>query len=257
VPTKLGAIVARTRTQILAPLVQSGAISPDQFWDDDELLAHTVAGCKDFWRALVDLHQDHFVGINTTVVLPAAADAFVGVPPDLFRILLLTPRDASDYNRPIRFQRASLTSLDFTSALERAALDVSTGGIVYVALVNAGSPVMTPAIYNAPRVGSDIPCRLVYVPTLPVLTADSFNPIPGESDHALMAWTAAYALGKQQDDGSFAPDTTWLQVYSTEKESIKVVAEPRDASSPSIVRGVFDDTYGPGLSGWGGDWDWW
>src|SRR5262245_56084625 len=222
--------------QILAPLVQSGAISPDQFWTDDELLAHTIAGCKDLWRALVDLHQDHFVRINTDVVLPAAADALVGVPPDLFRILFLHPRDAlaDGTSRLIRFHRASLTSTDFISAMTRSSIDVSSGGVIYYALVNAGSPVMTPEIHNAPRVGTAVACRLVYVPTLPgTLTVESFNPIPGESDHALMAWTAAYALGKQNPDGTFAPDPIWLQVYATEKESIKIVTEPRDSSSPS------------------------
>ena len=252
-PTPLGAIVSRTRTQILAPLVQSGAISRDEFWTDDELLAHTIAGCKDFWRAIVDLHQDHFVKINTQLFLPAAADALVGVPPDLFRILVLHPLTTGDSGTPIRFRRASLTSTDFTTAMTRAPLDGSNGGLVYYALVNAGSPVMTPEIQVAPRVSGRVACRLVYVPTLPPLSAESINPIPGESDHALMAWTAAYALGKQNPDGTFAPDTTWLQVYSTEKGSILVVTEPRDASSPSIIRGVFDDTYGPGLSGSGDD----
>jgi hypothetical protein len=254
VPTPLGAIVGRTRTQILAPLVQSGAISPDQFWSDAELLAHTVAGCKDLWRAVVDLHQDHFVAINTAVVLPAAADALVGVPSDCFRILYMQPRDPNGSGlRPVRFRRASLTSHDFVRAQQRTAIDpTSAGGIVYCALVNAGSPVMTPDIHVAPRVTSALAITLAYVPTLPgTLTADSMNPIPGESDHALMAWTAAYALGKQNPDGTLTPDQTWLAVYSTEKESIKIVIEPRDASSPQIVRGVFDDTFGPGLSGYG------
>jgi hypothetical protein len=259
VPTTLGAIVARTRVQILAPLVQSGAISPDKFWEDDELLAHTVAGCKDLWRAVVDLHQDHFVRINTTLALPAAADALVGVPSDLFRILYLTPLTSSD-SSPVRFRKAGggLTGIDFTAAMVRPSLDtIGTGGLVYYALVNAGSPVMTPEIHTAPRVMARVPCRLVYVPTLPVsLTLDSINPIPGESDHALMAWTAAYALGKQNPDGTFAPEATWLQVYATEKESIKIVTEPRDASAPTIIRGVFDDLFGPGLSGGGCDDGW-
>jgi hypothetical protein len=161
----------------------------------------------------------------------------------------------------VRFKKAGggLTGIDFTQAALRSSIDpTGNGGLVYYALVNAGSPVMTPAIHNAPRVTSDVPIRLTYVPTLPAtLTLESFNPIPGESDHALVAWTAAYALGKQNPDGTFAPDTTWLQVYATEKESIKIVSEPRDASAPSLVRGVFDDTIGPGLSGYGNDdFDW-
>lgn len=261
-PTTLGAIVSRTRTQILAPLVQSGAISPDKFWEDDELLAHVVAGAKDLWRALVDLYQDHFVRINTAVVLPAAADQLTGVPADLFRILHLTPLNASTDGSscPIRFRKAGggLTGIDFTAAMTRPAIDaIGTGGLVYYALVNAGSPVMKPEVQTAPRVTAQVACRLVYVPTLPAtLTLESINPIPGESDHALMAFCAAYALGKQNPDGTLTPDPTWLQVYATEKASITIVIEPRDASSPSIVRGVFDDTLGPGLSG-GGEWDDW
>lgn len=256
-PTTLGAIVSRTRTQILAPVHQSGAISPDAFWTDDELLAHVIAGCRDLWRAVVDLHQDHFVKTDTAVVLPAAAEALTGVPADCFRILSLQPRDLSESGSPsLRFRRAAVTSRDFLLAEQRTAIDaIGTGGVVYYALVNAGSPVMTPEILTAPQVTSAVPIRLRYVPTLPgALTVDSVNPIPGESDHALMAWCAAYALGKQNPDGTLTPDPTWLSVYSTEKESIKVVIEPRDASSPQIVRGVFDDTYGPGLSGDGG-WD--
>lgn len=260
-PTTLGAIVTRTRTQILAPLVQSGAISPDLFWDDAELLAHTIAGCKDLWRALVDLYQDHFVRINTTLVLPAAADALTGVPADLFRILHLTPLNTNaDTGSPVRFRKAGggLTGLDFTAAMARNSLDTSSGGLVYYALVNAGSPVMKPEIQTAPRVNAVVACRLVYVPTLPgTLTLESVNPIPGESDHALMAWSASYALGKQNSDGTFAPEPTWLQVYATEKESIKIVSEPRDASAPVVRRGVFDDLFGPGLSGDGrNDYDW-
>jgi len=242
--------------------VQSGAIGPDTFWSDDELLAHVVTGCRDLWRALVDLHQDHFVKIDTTVVLPTTSDTLTNVPADLFRILFLQPLEPNaSGQRPIRFRRASLTSVDFTSAQLRSPIDVTgDAGIFYYAIVNAGSPVTRPEIYVAPQASGELALRLVYVPTLPgSLSVDSINPIPGESDQALMAWCAAYALGKQAD-GTFAPDTTWLSIYATEKDAIKIVSEPRDASTPSIVRGVFDDTIGPGLSGYGGlvDYDgWW
>lgn len=256
-PTALRTIVNRTRTTILAPLVQTGAVAPDTFWTDAEFLAHLVAGCTDLWRAILDLQQDHFVRINTTLVLPAGATALAGVPPDCFRILHLRPRDRTDSTgRAISFRRARLTSIDFTNALDAAALDVSSGGRIFYALINAGSPVDTPEIHVAPSITSDLPIRLVYVPTLPALTLDSVNPIPGESDNALMAWCAAYALGKQNPDGTLTPDPTWLGVYSTEKESIKIVVEPRDTSSPSIIRGALDEITGPGLSGDGTGWDW-
>jgi hypothetical protein len=252
-PTPLKAIVARTRTQILAPLVQTGAISPDLFWTDEELLDHTIAGCRDLWRAIVDLHEEHFLKIDTTNVWYKGGDELLtGVPPDVLRVLAIMPRDTSNTSatRSLRFVPRKYTSTDFLNALGRSAMDVTQPADVYYAVVNAGSPVTAPDIHVAPKLTTNVLVRLVYVPTLPgTMDPETMNPIPGESDHALMAWTAAYALGKQNGDGPFVPDTTWLAVYSTEKQAILIISEPRQEQEPSVVQGVFDELFGGGLSG--------
>jgi hypothetical protein len=259
-PTPLKAIVARTRTQILAPLVQTGAITPDLFWSDDELLAHTIAGCRDLWRALVDLHQEHFLTIDTTnVSYVSGTDRLTGVPPDVLRVLLVQPRDTSSSSvvRQLRFVPRRYTSTDFIRALGRDPFDPGQPGDIYYAVVNAGSPVVAPAIYIAPVLTASVLLRFVYVPTLPgTMDGDTMNPIPGESDQALMAWTAAYALGKQAPDGPFTPDATWLSVYSTEKQAVMIISEPRQEQQPVIVQGVFDELWGGGLSGDGRNRGW-
>jgi hypothetical protein len=259
-PTPLKAIVARTRTQILAPLVQTGAIGPDLFWTDAELLDHVLAGCRDLWRAIIDLHEEHYLKIDlTNVSYVSGTDRLTGVPPDVLRVLLIQPRDttSSSLVRTLRFLPRKYTSTDFVAALARNPFDVTLPGDVFYAVVNAGSPVMAPDVYIAPALTATVPLRFVYVPTLPPLDMESMNPIPGESDHALMAWTASYALGKQNGEtGLFVPDSTWLNVYSTEKQAILIVSEPRQEQQPVIVQGVFDELWGGGLSGDGRNHGW-
>jgi hypothetical protein len=255
-PTPFKAIIARTRTQILAPLVQTGAISPDLFYDDQELLDHAVAGARDLWRALVDLHEEHFLKIDTTNVWYKSGDeTLTGLPPDVLRVLAIQPRDTSQATgiRTLRFVPRKYTSTDFLTALGRSAFDATGPGEVFYAVTNAGSPVAAPVVYIAPKLTSTVLLRLVYVPTLPeTMNLETMNPIPGESDHALMAWIASYALGKQNGDGPFVPDTTWLAVYSTEKQAILTISEPRQEQQPVVVQGVFDELFGGGLSGDGG-----
>ena len=105
-PTKLSAIVSRTRTQILAPLIQTGAVGPDEFFAEDEMLDHAIAGCRDLWRAIVDLHQEHFMTVDeTNVSLVASTSTMTGVPKDLFRVLLIQSRDttSTSSSRTLRF----------------------------------------------------------------------------------------------------------------------------------------------------------
>ncbi len=259
-PTPFKAIVARTRTQILAPLVQTGAVSPDLFWTDQELLDHTIAGARDLWRGLVDLHEEHFLKADKTNVWYKAGDEMLtGVPPDVLRVLAIMPRDTSQTSgvRQLRFLPRKYTSTDFLTALGRSAFDINSPGDVLYAVTNAGSPVAAPIVYIAPKLTADVLIRFVYVPTLPAtMDLETINPIPGESDHALMAWTASYALGKQNGDGPFVPDTTWLAVYSTEKQAILTISEPRQEQQPVVIQGVFDELFGGGLSGDGTNRGW-
>jgi hypothetical protein len=252
-PTPWKDIIARTRTQILAPLVQTGAISPDLFFTDKELLDHGIAGARDLWRALVDLHEEHFLKIDTTNVFYRSGDeVLTGVPPDVLRVLAIMPRDTSETSsvRFLRFLPRKYTSTDFLTALGRSAFDVTLPGAVFYAVTNAGSPVAPPIVYIAPKLTATVLIRFVYVPTLPAtMDMDTMNPIPGESDQALMAWIAAFALGKQNGDGPFVPDETWLAVYSTEKQAILTISEPRQEQQPVVVQGVFDELFGGGLSG--------
>jgi hypothetical protein len=173
---------------------------------------------------------------------------------------MIQPRDTSPSSavRQLRFVPRRYTSTDFLAALGRDPFDTGSPGDVYYAVVNAGSPVAAPGVYIAPRLTSAVLLRFVYVPTLPgTMDADTMNPIPGESDHALMAWTAAYALGKQTGgDGPFTPDPTWLAVYSTEKQAILIISEPRQEQEPVVVQGVFDELWGGGLSGDGRNRGW-
>ncbi len=248
-PTPLSTIVANARVHLRAPTVQTGSVSADTFWTDSELLAHTIRGCRDLWRSLVDLHQDHFLEIVTTPTIAASGDRIIGVPKNVMRPILIQPADTSDTgnNRTLKFTPAKYNSTEFRRALAMSPLDPTQDGEVFYVITKAGSPVAAPEILIAPLLSQAMAVRIAYIPTLQPLSADSINPIPGESDLALEAFTTAYALAKQDPDNK--PDTTWMAVYGTEKQSILIVSEPRQDQQPRVVRGVFDDSFGAGLSG--------
>ena len=223
------------------------AVAGGAFWTDAELLTYILEGAKDLWRALLDLHQEHFMTVDATNVSLAASTATItGTPADTLRVLSIEPRDlsvATGTGRYILFQPADYQSPEFVAARSRDDIDPNEGGIIYYAVAGAGSPVAAPTIYVAPEISSALNLRLVYIPTLSSsLAAASNNPIPGESDLALKAWCIAYAKAKERDDGS--PDPNWLAIYATEKQSLLTVSTPRQEQEPRVVRGVFDAFYG-------------
>src|SRR5262245_5830991 len=181
--TTLSTIVADARIQ----LIETSAF----FWTDAELLAHAVRGVKDLWKAILDLHQEHFLTIDqTNVSLPANSSALSGVPTDVFRVYALEPRDLTDNNprQNIIFEAKDWHHPDFVAARGVSAQDASNLTI-YFCVIGAGSPVAAPTIRTAPLITADLPVTLAYIPAIPVLTSGSDNPIPGESDNALVAWT--------------------------------------------------------------------
>jgi hypothetical protein len=87
-------------------------------------------------------------------------------------------------------------------------------------------------------VNTAISLRFVYVPILAAVAAAGSNPIPGESDNALIAWCIAYARAKEREDRS--PDPNWLAVYSTEKTNLLVRLTPRQTQEPEVVEDFFE-----------------
>lgn len=211
------------------------------FWSSAELIDIINKGIKDLWGAIIDLNQEHFITVDeSNVTLEASTSSLTGVPSDVFRVHLIEPRDTTptgsfrnvefvprDYNHPL-----------FRNARAQGVLDASTGINIYFTVSQAGAPVGAPTILVAPQVDSQLPLRFVYVPVLAAVASSGNNPIPGESDQALIAWCVAYARAKEREDRS--PDPNWLAVYATEKQNILVRCAPRQTQEPEIVDGVFD-----------------
>lgn len=218
----------------------SGIDAP--FWTEQELLDLLILGCKDLWRAIVDLHQGHFTTIDeANVSVVANTTTLLGVPVDCFRILMVEPRDLSqaDASRAVYFKPKQYHSLAFQSARSQSANNsTNRNEVVFYDILNPGSPVAAPSIVIAPTLSSALLLRLVYVHVLPTLTESTDNPIPGESDNALISWCVAWARAKERDDRM--PDPAWLATYSTDKQSLLTALTPRQEQEEEIVEGLFD-----------------
>lgn len=215
----------------------SGLESPH--WDDDDLLLDLIDGCKDLWRAVIDLHRNHFTTIDeTNMSLAASASSVTGVPADLYRILRIEPRDitTSGTYREVQFRPKPLQSGAFQAARSLGTIGVGEYPIFFD-LLNAGSPVAAPTISVAPKISSTVPLRVTYVNSLPTLTEQSNNPIPGESDNALIAWGVAYARARETDQNM--PDPAWLAIYATDKQGLLTALTPRQEQEVEIVDDMF------------------
>jgi hypothetical protein len=216
------------------------------FWSEAELLEHLVDGIKDLWGAVVDLHQEHFATIDATnVSMAASSSTLTGVPADVFRVLLIEPRDlsSSGSGRNVQFIPRDYNSPEFAAARSISAQDPAGTLYVYYAVIGAGAPTAAPTIQVAPQLSTALNLRLMYIPTLASTAFDDpdtdNNPIPGESDNALFAWTMAYARAKEREDRS--PDPNWLAVYATEKQNVLTRLTPRQEQEPEYVSGLFDE----------------
>lgn len=225
-----------------APTVNTSGVT-NAFWTDSELLDYAKRGVTDLWAAILDLHQEHFLTIDeTNVSLAASASSLTGVPSDVFRVHLIEPRDTSSDNsaRNVRFVPRDYNSPDAQNARAESALDPTGETVIYYSIIGAGSPVAAPTIKVAPQLSSAMTLRFVYVPALAVdgYASTSSNPIPGEADNAVIAWTVAFARGKEREDRS--PDPGWLSIYSTEKQSLLTRLTPRQTQEPDYVEGMFE-----------------
>jgi len=210
-------------------------------WGDDELVGIMCHGIRDLWRDTVDLKQEHYLTIDiTNVSLVADATSLTGVPADVHKVYMIEPRDLSNSssNRGLVFRPNDYNSIAFQTARSRDAVDPSNN-VIYYAIIGQGAPVAAPTIKVAPAVTSTVLLAFSYVPTLGTLTKESVVPIPGEADHALIAWTLAFARAKEAEDR--APDSSQLLVYSTEKAHILQSLGLRQYQEPQYVEGLFEE----------------
>lgn len=239
--------IASLLTQVRAQLVEATA----RFWTDAELRSIMRLGALDLWGAILDLHQDHYFRVTTDPVLRANASEISGVPPDCFRILLIEPADTSSSaaGHQCIFTPAKYKDTAFAVARSLTAQDPTSlpSREIYYDIVGEGSPVAPPQILTAPLISSDLRVRLVYCPTIwpdGAASVPENNPIPGESDNALKAWTIAFARAKETETRQ--PDSGWLGVYATEKQTILTRLTPREEQEPDVVEDLFQ--------GFGGYW---
>lgn len=213
--------------------------SGGQYWTSDEIVGYLNRGIKDMWGAVIDLNQEHFQTVVETVTLAAEATQLASVPTDCFRVLLIEPADTTTGGTHpyIVFRPKDYNSHEFINARAQVSLDPSSGLIIYYTLTQAGAPIGAPTILTGPKVSSALTLRMAYVPTAPTKTSAQANPIPGESDNALIAWGVAYARAKERQDR--APDPNWLTIYATEKTNVLVRLTPRQTQEPEVVDSFF------------------
>ena len=233
--TLLSALETQARYYLNAPS------SSDTYWSSAELIASANLCCHDLWRAVSDLRGLHICTLDVTnVSLAANATSLTGVPADCVRVHMLEPRDlsSSGTSRGLKFTPKPYNSVDFQSARAQDAVDPSSGEIFWVQM-GAGGPVVAPTVMVAPKVTAAVNLSLTYVPVLGDLTAASANPIPGESDNAIIAWMVAYARAKEREDR--APDPGWLTIYATEKQNLLVSLTPRQDQEPMVASAFFEE----------------
>jgi hypothetical protein len=225
-----------TATEILAAsrvnLIESAA----NFWADAELLTHLNRGVSDLWRAISNVHQDYFFTTSIAASMAANTATLTAVPTDVSIILGIEPVTPASYPS-LNFFPRRYTHPDMVAARAQDAEDPGSAGPIYYAPTGAGGPVGAPVIYVAPKITAAVPLRLTYVPTIPTLVGATANPIPGQSDQALIAWVTAHALGKQ---ASQVPDAGWMAVYKVEKDNILLFVAPRQDDEPDVAEAIFE-----------------
>lgn len=212
------------------------------FWSDAELIVHINACLRDLWRAMSDDQQDYFFTVTPdsgvgSVTMEANTGTLTGVPAGVAKVLGIEPVSQSTYPN-MNFFPKRFTHPDMIAARNIPADDPGSVGKVFYAVTGAGGPIAAPTIYIGPKVTSQVYVRLVYVPILSVVSSSDANPIPGESDDGIIAYTIAHALSKEREDRT--PDPNWLAKYATEKTNILTFATPRQDDEPDVAEGVHD-----------------
>lgn len=227
---------------LVRPTLNELAQITDGFWTDAQLMAWMQAGAKDLWRAINDLqNQDYFLTIDTTNVTQASGlSQLSGVPADVGIVRGIEPVDMDAYPS-LFYETQPYNSVKFQRSRRRGTVEPGSAGTINYAVTGAGGPVAAPIIRVAPILSATVALRVSYAPTLAALTLVGSNPIPGESDNALAAWTIAYALGKESEDR--IPDAGWLSIYGNEKQNLLVSLTPRADEDDTVAEALFEDEW--------------
>ncbi len=239
----MATLLSSLETQARFHLNESSA----SFWSSAELVNHLNSGIRDLWRPIVDLKAEHFLTVDdTNVTLAANTASLSGLPEDIHKVYLIAPRDvtSSGSNANLWFDPIDFNDKTFQSAQTQPNVDPSNT-FIYYAITGQGAPTDSDdsnmTIYVAPKVTAAVNIRFVYVPTLALRSTSEYNPIPGESDNALIAWTVAFARAKEREDRM--PDPGWLQVYKTEKAALLQSLGLRQLQEPTFVDGLFSELW--------------
>lgn len=228
--------ITTIRTAVRNQLVEVTA----RFWTDAELNEITRKGAADLWTAILDLHGDHYFAITPQAYLRSGDTQISGLPTNLFRVQTIEPFNLTDTGYDVLFRPKPWKHPEFQAARALSSQDVSQGQIIYYALTGVGAPINAPTILTAPKINADLQLNIAYNPTL-VWDANGDNPVPGESDQALVNWTVAYARAK--DNEQRLPDPGWLTLYEREKQKILVSLTPRQEQEPEVVEDFFSGVY--------------
>lgn len=237
----MATLLSSLETQARRHLIETTA----SFWSSAELIDLANKGIRDLWGAIIDLHAEHYLTVDiSNVSLIANATQLTGVPANTFRVHIIEPRDTTDTASTgnVVFQPRDYNSQEFISARSLSAQDPTSATVIYYAITGAGSPVTAPVVLIAPKISSSLALRFVYIPTILDVVAAEYNPIAGESDNALIAWTVAYARAKEREDRS--PDPNWLAIYATEKQQILQRMSHRQEQEPDFAHALFEELWG-------------
>ena len=233
--TTFGSLITDIRSHLIAPLTGDNA---DEFWTDAELLGILKRGVSDLWRAVNDNYQNYFLTVDAThVSIAVGTDLLSGVPADVAIIRAIKPRVPNAYPY-LKFEFRNVDHKDFIAAETQGTIDSGQARLVFFYISQAGAPIAAPEVHIAPMLSAAVPLTLVYVQTLGTFTASSVNPVPGESDQALISWGVAWARAKEREDRS--PDPAMIQMYATEKQNILTSLTPRQTQDEEVAEALFE-----------------
>lgn len=232
--TQLQTIITMSRDRLNEPAARA------RFWSDAELLRYMNRGIRRLWRRLKATNNNFFHQISVSVTQDVNATQLTGVPTNCTQVHGLEPVDLATFNA-LRYEKRDYNHRYFQAA--RAAdnsVDPLNGSTIYYDITQQGAPVAAPVILVSPKLSTQVTLRLTFTPTIGAeLIATDPNPIPGESDDALMHYTVAYAKGRQQS--SQLPDAQELAMFKELADEICGSETPRDDSEPEVTESMFED----------------